>query len=1029
MESPCFLIDFDKNYNNDIDFYDKYNDDAFDLKLYSLLDINDAQPNQQRTDTFASMSLTASVDDGKVKYTSADGKFELWYSIVYDKVKSDMRITNWTSNYATGRLTLRTRIHKEDTASSHFINLPAYVDGIEQPLIVENETVGENQFFLQTLYIGSSFNEIIIDPLYQVDYSPSPATHLYYNYPDTTLDSGFTNNIDITVGLSDNNTVTKYPVQEKENGLTGSTAELVVYNKFDETTGTTAVDTMGNTNGTYFNTPTLTQSGISNTAVKYDGVNEYTRWSGTDFKVTSSQDFMVCFGYNSFGASDNDVGLFDFDNGNDGWGIYGHDNEIRMSVDTVSTGNKDFDTVTQFTDSNWHRVCYYIGRTAQRVYVDGSLEDTWTESLVGGIVTAPTYLYSGRNQAGDKWSDDAVDEFCFFKGTNIPYSSIASNYNLYGTCNEYAVDDTQGQVIVVRFSQTYDSDYRYFLNINKQTTGTHEYYIYAYDDSNTPSNQYLTHSLAGSGLFDINVSGLMDYMTNTRNLTYSKFRLYSDELTNVSEVFLRVEANDTEAPTITNCTVCDPDANPQSEYSCTESMVFNCEVTDNLNIDDVIFTINGTNYTASRCGIEGYEDRFKYEITPTQNTTLTQYVLETVYATDIVGLITTDSPNVVSNYSCIFEDYIDIQHNPVTDVIGISNVSATVQWTTNNPADSLVIYGLTPSNLSLTKYSTGLETIHSQWLKNLQPATTYYYEITSSVENITMTVGIYNFTTLSGLCVEDWVQDAISCLINDSYLISYTDQNACGTTLNLPVDNNTYSSCNYCTQDIEQVTSSCYQINSSLYQNVSYIDNNYYSCCVITSLPSDCGILSAPYNQTTIESCNISLENDFLIELDIDQEFGFGFGGINSDKVTGKIWINDTNTTYYCLSYVKTTLGQLLQTNPAYTERVEGGLLQLTPKEVESREFFVTKNGLSSVYWTDNNLIKDERDYIWGVECSGNNQLLKSELLGSAGYEGVNEPITRWVWAKENVFGIFTAGMIIMLLGIALFFIYRVIFR
>ncbi len=62
----------------------------------------------------------------------------------------------------------------------------------------------------------------------------------------------------------------------------------------------------------------------------------------------------------------------------------------------------------------------------------------------------------------------------------------------------------------------------------------------------------------------------------------------------------------------------------------------------------------------------------------------------------------------------------------------ITTTSALVNWTTDEAADSLVEYGLSPSHGSSTALNTQLVTAHNQSLTGLQPSTTYYYRVISS---------------------------------------------------------------------------------------------------------------------------------------------------------------------------------------------------------------------------------------------------------------------------------------------------------
>lgn len=55
-----------------------------------------------------------------------------------------------------------------------------------------------------------------------------------------------------------------------------------------------------------------------------------------------------------------------------------------------------------------------------------------------------------------------------------------------------------------------------------------------------------------------------------------------------------------------------------------------------------------------------------------------------------------------------------------------------------------------------------------------------------------------NLTYTVKICAEDWAVHYGECLINNSKLKYYLDENNCGTTNNFPVDNGIYVSCDYC---------------------------------------------------------------------------------------------------------------------------------------------------------------------------------------------------------------------------------------
>ena len=84
------------------------------------------------------------------------------------------------------------------------------------------------------------------------------------------------------------------------------------------------------------------------------------------------------------------------------------------------------------------------------------------------------------------------------------------------------------------------------------------------------------------------------------------------------------------------------------------------------------------------------------------------------------------------------------------------------------------------------------------------------------------------------LCLEDWNVQYGECLANDTKLKYYIDANICGTTANIPEDNGSYISCDYCSPSWTAVNTSC-QTNNIIIGY--YVDNN--NCYSVTNLESD----------------------------------------------------------------------------------------------------------------------------------------------------------------------------------------------
>ncbi len=107
------------------------------------------------------------------------------------------------------------------------------------------------------------------------------------------------------------------------------------------------------------------------------------------------------------------------------------------------------------------------------------------------------------------------------------------------------------------------------------------------------------------------------------------------------------------------------------------------------------------------------------------------------------------------NYSYSIETWFvnvsDTIKPNITDVknVSITDVSAIIQWLTDEPANSSVSWGNTTSLLNKTTDST-LRTTHSILLSNLNPLTQYFYNVTScDPYGNCRSEGMYNFTTLS----------------------------------------------------------------------------------------------------------------------------------------------------------------------------------------------------------------------------------------------------------------------------------------
>lgn len=140
----------------------------------------------------------------------------------------------------------------------------------------------------------------------------------------------------------------------------------------------------------------------------------------------------------------------------------------------------------------------------------------------------------------------------------------------------------------------------------------------------------------------------------------------------------------------------------------------------------------------------------------------------------------------------------------------------------------------------------------------------------------------------------------------------------------------------------------------------------------------------------------MSLPSDIVIEIDqapYIQEINSFFGVLPNDYKT---------TALPCWSYIKDSNDDIIQLNPKKTDIVEGRF-SFSKKREESRENFLSENGVVSAYFTYNNLVA-YTEFVLGVMCVDN--ATEDEIVGeiciTPQYEEMKRVGTRSVWIVNN---------------------------
>ena len=214
---------------------------------------------------------------------------------------------------------------------------------------------------------------------------------------------------------------------------------------FDESSGTTAADSIGSNDGTLTNGPSFGAAGQSGTAVTLDGSNDY-------IEVPHSSDFYVDDGSISvWFRADNLSGyqeLFSKDSsGYDNGGhvtlyLRGDDVEVRLQS---SSSSYYLDTGSILSSAIWHHAVLVFGSDGMRIYVDGTLRDI--DGYTGGLGTSSggsgntepiaigaTTIYSGNGVVTPLYDyfDGRLDSVSFF-ATALSADQVATLYSAGGT--------------------------------------------------------------------------------------------------------------------------------------------------------------------------------------------------------------------------------------------------------------------------------------------------------------------------------------------------------------------------------------------------------------------------------------------------------------------------------------------------------------------------------------------------------------------------------------------------------------------
>jgi len=648
MENNCLLVEFPKKFNpQKVRMFDKLNLDKngkpHEFKMVMVSIVErDSATKVNRLTKNLFLNSSVSVVSGN-RVEIANDFMKVTYEIISNRLKISADVFKPSRQFANTNLWFKYLVRKH--GKGRIVFKSPEVDG--KLLSVSTESVQENgdDYIYERIGFGS---RIVIDPIYVVDYSPVPAEYLVGGNVSQTDDSAFDSRIDITSGVSDNNDSTTYLTEEYH------------FNGYYNVTQYDGFESGDYTGGTGWSTNWIEDEG-----------------GGLDISVSSSLSHNGTYSLRFAGTFGDTVGTIErnFTSHSDSLNLTfwrrmrNMESPEYLEVHLIDASGVDHTIATwddAYDDDSWHFHSF--------------------------ILDEPTYDLNGELTLYFEVLLDYGNDEVFIDDVRI--SSILANFD-------------NGTAIVGKWNKTYDPDYHWFLRVRKTSSGDGTFTIYAYSDNESiAQDQFVQETLLGTGWFNINVSSLVDYETNVAGLDYTRLRFFSYDPHYFSEVYLRAEQNDTEAPIIHSCQIND------TILTNNEIARLKCNVTDNIDVDFVNGTIEGMNYTFIKEGDWYYYDFECIETNPSIDWTL-------VEAYDIVGNRNTSNPNI--SFSCYYDDdppyiFVDspepIVYNTNCVDINVTSNETVDTWFYQLDSDEVVVFtpniticGLSEGGHNLTIYA------------------------------------------------------------------------------------------------------------------------------------------------------------------------------------------------------------------------------------------------------------------------------------------------------------------------------------
>lgn len=553
-------------YDPNIDISDKYNNRDFSLIL-NAIEERDLDSNSTNTTTFTSLNLIPNITDGTLIYENE--KYKIGYEIKKNSIKTIYSFINHTYLFNNSELWLKIKYHKNEGDIMTY--LPTYVDGIEQPLVFENKTVGNNIFIYQKLGRGYHIQG---DPIINVSVNTTvPSYHLINGTVISDNRDQFGNFTEISSTLSD--------------GLDSNFSIRIGQDIFDqrlffgfvmnEISGDQLNDfSMEDNNADLFNSPTLTGDGTDFTGLTLDGVNQYAQASDSpDFDINSTEHVLFCASMNTTKDYTTNALVLTKRMGNDGYLMRLNSLEnigCKVNRGTTQTAVSS----TSVNTGRFMKACCFGNATSGEVsvYIDGVKENTVSGST-GSIANAEPFTIGSTVNGGSNFFNGTIDEVCGWKTNenNIDFDNLVLTYNTTGCINE-----SLGIRIQPFFDYSINTTNSYSLQIESNFQDSQLIRVYRMINETNLNTSNFTDVMASGMTSFINIDSIL---FQGYNQPFGVVAL-SSENDNIDNIFLIETQNDTQNPSILDCSWDD------LSVDCDDASAVTCNITDDSGVSSVI---------------------------------------------------------------------------------------------------------------------------------------------------------------------------------------------------------------------------------------------------------------------------------------------------------------------------------------------------------------------------------------------------------------------------------------------------------